>query len=110
MVSENDVRVVDDTGEQRYELWVGAARAGVIEYELNSDTIWLIHTELDPSFKGRGLAGHLVAGALDDIRRRGLELVPVCRFVRAYLQEHPEYAEADAKPTSQWINDAELEG
>lgn len=29
---EPDVRVVDNTEEQRYELWVGNTRAGVIEY------------------------------------------------------------------------------
>jgi predicted GNAT family acetyltransferase len=91
MVAENDVRVIDNADERRYELWVGETRAGAIEYELSSDTIWLIHTELEPSFEGRGLGARLVTGALTDVGARGLELVPVCRFVRTYLQRHPEY-------------------
>ena len=33
----------------------------------------------------------LVAGALADIRSRGLKLVPVCPFVLAYLKRHPEF-------------------
>jgi hypothetical protein len=55
--------------------------------------ITLIHTEVDPAFEGKGIAGRLVAGALDDIRRRGLLVTPICRFVRSYLRRHPEYAD-----------------
>jgi uncharacterized protein len=32
-----------------------------------------------------------VSGALDDIRTRGLHIVPVCPFVERFIQHHPEY-------------------
>jgi uncharacterized protein len=32
-----------------------------------------------------------VADALDDIRSRGLQVVPLCPFVAAYIRRHPEY-------------------
>ena len=32
-------------------------------------------------------------GALDDIRARGLRLVPFCPFVRSYIRRHPDYAD-----------------
>jgi uncharacterized protein len=35
----------------------------------------------------------LVAWALADIRANGLKIVPLCPFVSAYLQRHPEYAD-----------------
>jgi hypothetical protein len=85
-----DVRVVDGPEERRYELWVGDLRAGVIEYLARGDTIWLLHSEVDRAYEGKGLGRRLVAGALDDIRTRGLRLVPICSFVRAYLTKHPE--------------------
>jgi hypothetical protein len=34
-----------------------------------------------------------VAGALDDIRARGLQVVPICPFVRAYIRRHPDDAD-----------------
>jgi uncharacterized protein len=37
-----------------------------------------------------------VAGALDDIRERGLRLIPICPFVRSYLERHPEQADVVA--------------
>ena len=77
-----DVRVVDNPEESRYELWLGATRA-----------VLLLHTEIDPAFEGQGLGAQLVAAALEDLRARGLKLVPLCPFVRSYLRRHQEYAD-----------------
>ena len=54
------------------------------------------HTETQPGFEGRGLATELVRAALDDAKARGLEINPVCPFVRAYLDQHPEYGVSSA--------------
>jgi hypothetical protein len=51
----------------------------------------LMHTETPVAARGRGLASQLVAGVLDEMRRRGLKIVPRCPFVSAYLAKHPEY-------------------
>jgi predicted GNAT family acetyltransferase len=88
-----DPRVVDNPEQRRYELLLGATRAAFIDYLSEPGTILLIHTEVDPAFEGQGLGGRLVAGALDDLGARGLKLVPLCPFVRAYLRRHPEYAD-----------------
>ena len=87
-------RVVDNPEQSRYELWVGSTRAGLIQYlPEEEDTVLLVHTEVDPAFAGQGLGERLVAGALADLRARGLKLVPLCRFVRAYLRRHPDQAD-----------------
>src|SRR5439155_23952305 len=52
-----------------------------------------------PAFEGRGLGTRLIAGALDDIRARGLELIPTCPFVRAYLRRHPEQRDLVVRPS-----------
>lgn len=86
-------RVIDNPKESRYELWLGDTRAGFIEYQSEPGTVLLVHTEVDPAFEGQGLGVRLVAGALADLRARGLKLVPLCPFVRAYLRRHPEDAD-----------------
>jgi predicted GNAT family acetyltransferase len=30
---------------------------------------------------------------LDDVRRRGMEVLPICPFVAAYVKRHPEYTD-----------------
>jgi predicted GNAT family acetyltransferase len=79
--------------ESRYELWLGDTRAGFIDYLSEPGTVLLVHTEVDPALEGQGLGVRLVAGALADLRARGLKLVPLCPFVRAYLRRHPEDAD-----------------
>ena len=99
MSTDTEPRVVDNAAERRYELWVGDERAGVIEYGTRPGVIELIHTEIDPAFEGRGLGSRLIAGALDDIRARGLGLIPTCPFVRAYLRRHPEQRNLVVRPS-----------
>jgi uncharacterized protein len=84
------ITVRDNPDELRYELLVEGTLAGEILYRLRSDAVVLVHTEIAPQFEGQGLGSKLVAGALADIRARGLRPVAVCPFVRAYLQAHPE--------------------
>ena len=90
--------VIDNTEEERYELWVENRLGGSIAYWAESGTITLIHTEVDAAFEGKGLAALLVRGALEDIRARGLRLVPACSFVRSYLRRHPEFLELVEPP------------
>jgi predicted GNAT family acetyltransferase len=84
-------RVRDNPSELRYELLVGDDVVGEILYRLAPDAVVLVHTEVSPSLEGKGLGAQLVADALDDIRARGLHVVPICPFVRSYIRRHPEY-------------------
>ena len=52
-----------------------------------------MHTEVDDAFEGRGVGSTLVSEALDDARRRGLEVLPFCPFVNSYVAKHREYVE-----------------
>jgi predicted GNAT family acetyltransferase len=83
-------RVTDNPQASRYELWLGTTRAGFLQYRAKPGTLLLIHTQVDPAFAGRRLGERLVADTLADLRARGLKLVPLCPFVRAYLRRHPD--------------------
>lgn len=97
MATSVELTVADNAEARRYEARQGAAVVGFITYRLDPDRITLIHTEVAPALEGQGIASQLVAGALDDIRRRGLTIVPICPFVHTYLQGHPEYADLVAR-------------
>jgi len=84
--------VRDNPALSRFELDEGGVTA-VLNYRLGGDVITLAHTETPPQARGRGLASQLVQGALQDIRARGLKVVPVCAFVRAYFAKHPQFSD-----------------
>ena len=87
------VRVVDHPAVSRYELRVGERLAGHAEYDVQSGGLVLTHTEIDPAFRGRGLAERLAVEVLDDVRQRHLRVTPRCPFMAQFIGEHPEYAD-----------------
>jgi uncharacterized protein len=93
-----DIVVSNDPESRRYEAFVEGAPAGFADYHAQPGLITVLHTEIDPSFEGRGVGSAFVRGMLDDIHSQGARVLPVCPFVRAFLQRHPEYAELVWKP------------
>lgn len=93
--------VRDNSAESRYELVVDGLVRGTLHYRAGPESITLVHTEVDPELEGRGLGSRLVRGALEDIRGRRLRVVPVCPFVSAYLERHPEFADLVARAPAQ---------
>ena len=91
-MAPSDPRIRDDPDKLRYEAVRGGELIGEIGYRAEPGRVVLVHTEVAPSEKGTGVGSLLVRFALDDIRQRGLAVVPVCPFVGAYIQRHPEYA------------------
>lgn len=62
-----------------------------VEYDLEPGRIVFTHTIVPASLSGRGIAGDLVAHALDHAREQRLGVVPQCSFVAAYIRRNPEY-------------------
>jgi uncharacterized protein len=85
------IRVADNPDEQRYEVIVDGALGGFAQYRLLPGRIVFTHTEVDDAYEGHGVGSTLVRTALDDVRSRGLQVTPLCPFVRAYIEQHPEY-------------------
>lgn len=97
MATSVELVVADNAEQRRYEARQGSEVAGFILYRLDPGRMTLIHTEVAPALEGKGIASLLVKEALDDIRRRGLTIVPICPFVRGYLRRHPEYTDLVAR-------------
>ena len=85
--------VTDNTADSRYELQMDGVLAGVAVYHLKDDSVVFTHTEIDSGVGGHGHGSTLVRAALDDVRARGLSVVPQCPFVKAYIEKHQEYAD-----------------
>lgn len=97
-----DTTVVDNPAELRYELRIGDDVVGQIRYATEPGLVVLIHTDVAESIEGQGLGSVLVRGALDDLRTRGLRVVPVCPFVAAYIRRHPEYGDLVEQNPPTW--------
>jgi uncharacterized protein len=86
-----DAEVIDVPQAHRYELMLAGRRIGLLAYRRRDDRIAFTHTEVSPECEGRGVGGRLAAAALDDARRKGLVVVPICPFITRYIEQHTEY-------------------
>ena len=88
---EAPITVTDNPEQNRFEIHVGDVLAGFTEYRPRGDRYAFVHTVIGDEFGGRGLASQLIKGTLDQIRSRGIAVLPYCPFVRRYIQRHPDY-------------------
>ncbi|MFQ6170869.1 GNAT family N-acetyltransferase [Oryzobacter sp. R7] len=88
----DEVEVTRNDDEGRFEARVDGALAGFAAFHETQHVIVFTHTEVDPAFEGRGVGAALARGALDAVRAQGThEVKPLCPFIRAWIQRHPEY-------------------
>ena len=85
--------VANNEPDSRYEISLGVGLAGFAAYRLDGQVISFFHTEVDPAFEGQGLGSVLAKAALDDVRARGLKVVPECPFFKVYMKRHDECAD-----------------
>ena len=85
--------VVNNRAESRYELLPdkSAGAPAIAGYRLDGDAIVFDHTVVPDALEGQGVGSTLIAGALDDVRRQGLRVVPQCTFVADFIRRHPDY-------------------
>ena len=83
--------VIDNPARHRFELSLDGHTA-FANYRRDGNLITVYHTEVPREFEGRGIGSALVKGVLDIAREQNLKVKPLCSFVRAYMDRHPEYS------------------
>ncbi|PXX68344.1 AhpD family alkylhydroperoxidase [Nocardia tenerifensis] len=91
MTAAAESTVVRNDEKHRYEVFYGGELAGFAEYEERDDETVFTHTEIDGAFSGKGLGSTLAKHAIEDTVERGRVIRPLCPFIKAYLDKHPQY-------------------
>lgn len=86
-----DNPVKHNEAEGQFEIALDQGTA-VLRYRRTGDTMRLLHTEVPEPMRKRGLGNQLVRAALDYAHFHQLKVVPICPFVKLYLEKHPEAA------------------
>ena len=82
--------VRDNPALSRFELQTNGVTA-IANYKVAGGVITFTHTEVPKQARHGGIASRLIEGALEAARTRALKVVPRCSFVRAYMEQHPEF-------------------
>ena len=85
--------VRDAPDRSRYELLLDDTVIAVADYRLRGDVVVMPHTEVAAHLRGQGYGAQLVQGALDDLRAQGKHVVPICWYVREFIEGHEAYGD-----------------
>ncbi len=86
--------VTHEPDAERYAVYDGDELQGWIIYDHLGSTLRLLHAEVPPLMRNKGVGGDVVQAILDDLRTSSTDRVqPVCGFVVTWMRRHPEYAD-----------------
>jgi uncharacterized protein len=78
---------------RRYVLRLGGDIASVLDYRVLGDVVAFTRAFTNPPYRGSGLAGELVAFAVDDVAATSARrIVPSCWYVGEWFDRHPDRA------------------
>lgn len=84
------MEIEDDSAHSRFVVRLPEGE-GELAYKRLGRTLELVHTEVAPALRGRGVGEALAHGAVDHARAKGLRIVATCPYVQRWLAKHPEH-------------------
>ena len=91
----------DGATKGRYRLVVDGIEAEMTYSRAGKGLIIIDHTEVPAALRGRKVGERLVRQAVEDARREGASILPLCPFAKAQIARHPEWQDVlQRSPTS----------
>jgi predicted GNAT family acetyltransferase len=86
----DETELINNESIHNFEWFVEGQRA-FIDYSRGGNTVSLLHTEVPKALEGKGIAAALVEKTFRYMERKHLTLVPLCPYVKHYLEKKPEW-------------------
>jgi uncharacterized protein len=75
----------------RWVVVVAGHEAEMTYSRASAALIIIDHTEVPGALRGRGVGEALVLRAVEDARREGFRIIPLCPFAKAQFERHAEW-------------------
>lgn len=93
MSDDPDIELEDGGSKGRYLYRTEGAEAELSFSKAGEHLVIIDHTEVPDAFRGRGVGLRLVEHAVEDARKSGRKIIPLCPFAAAQFRRHPEWAD-----------------
>ena len=81
----------DGPTKGRYRLVIDGVEAEMTYSRISPELIIIDHTGVPEALRGRKVGERLVRQAVEDARRDGVAILPLCPFAKAQINRHPEW-------------------
>jgi predicted GNAT family acetyltransferase len=89
--SDEPVEREDGVATGRYRLVVEGVEAEMTYSRAGDGLIIIDHTDVPAVLRGRKVGERMVRQAVEDARREGVAIIPLCPFAKAQIDRHPEW-------------------
>jgi uncharacterized protein len=91
---DTDTLVIENNGaKSRYEAKQNGEVVGFADYRPIGTSLMFSHTEVNEDLEGKGVGTTLIRFALEDTRAQNMTALPMCPFVKIFIQRHEEFIE-----------------
>jgi len=93
----DELEVTHNPAENRFETWI-EGQLSKLDYMMDGNTMVIMHVGVNPDHRNQGVAGKITQVALDYAAEKSLRVIPMCSYVRAYINRNPEYLDLIKQP------------
>lgn len=86
-----EVQREDGASKGRYRIVVDGIEAEMTYSRAGQKLIIIDHTDVPAALRGRKIGEQLVRQAVEDARREGIAIIPLCPFAKAQIERHVEW-------------------
>ncbi|UOM33522.1 DUF5996 family protein [Acuticoccus sp. I52.16.1] len=97
--TEAPVERVDGAAKGRYRLIVDGSEAEMTYSRAGERLVIIDHTHVPAALRGRKVGERMVRQAVEDARRDGIAIIPLCPFAKAQFDRHPEWQDVLRRPS-----------
>lgn len=92
-MADIEIKKFDGPSRGRYVAVVDGVEAELTYSRMSAHSIIADHTGVPEALKGKGVGKALVENLIADARATDTKIVPLCPFVKAQYQRHPEWSD-----------------
>jgi predicted GNAT family acetyltransferase len=81
---------LDASNRGEFYLEVQGKKLAEMTFSVNGSIMTVYHTEVDDSLKGRGIAQYLLDAMEAYVRKNGLKVIPLCKYVNLQFRRNPD--------------------
>ncbi len=86
-----DIQRQEDEGKGRYHVTVDGHTAEMTYSRAGESLIIIDHTGVPDALRGQGVGVALVQRGVEDVRKEGRKILPLCPYAKAQIQKHKEW-------------------
>lgn len=89
--TDEHVEREDGVSKGRYRMVIEGVEAEMTYSRAGEGLIIIDHTEVPAALRGSKIGERMVRQAVEDARREGVSIIPLCPFAKAQIDRHPEW-------------------